>query len=86
MYQSKHYLQNLFLNLNKNTKRNIELREIEEEGKMLLCDEDSRISEVEEDKDGKESNNIIINSYNCIKLSFSSLLNNIEDNSESLFN
>ena len=49
-----------FLNLNKNTKKNIELREIEEEGKMLLCDEDSRISEVEEDKDGKKVNKVEI--------------------------
>ena len=43
-----------FLNLNKNTKRNIELREIEEEGKMFLSDDESRNSEVEEDKDGNK--------------------------------
>ena len=49
-----------FLNLNKNTKRNIELREIEEEGKMLLTDEDSTAGEVKEKKEGKKVSNVEI--------------------------
>lgn len=52
-----------FLGLNKNTKKNIELRELEEDNNMLLPEEGSRtsrISEVGEDEKGKKMNKVEI--------------------------
>ena len=52
-----------FLGLNKNTKKNIELRELQEEGIMLLFDEGNRMSlmsEVGEDEQGKKMNKVEI--------------------------
>ena len=49
-----------FLGLNKNTKKNVELREIKEEGNMLLTDDDSRLSDVGKDEKGKKINKVEI--------------------------
>ena len=53
-----------FLGLNKNTKKNIVLREMDEEDNMLsIIDEDSRISrvsEIEKDEQGKKMNKVEI--------------------------